>query len=418
MRGCPFKCRYCYYHKAFGSMRFYPEDCLAKLLDFAYAADSPVREIYLMDPTFNVRQGFRRLLKSMIGRRKDGVQPKLHTELRADLLEPQDVALFKEAGLVSAEIGLQTITPEALRAAGRKGDPEKIAAGVDLLKEAGIEVTTGIILGLPKDTPQGFSRTVKWLKKRQAYSVVHPFVLSVLPGNDFRAQAEPWACSTIRGPLLCPIYAYIPADALGEALLECERVFDMEMDYIAPPSLVDCGPGVLNSPDSAAYISKWIVHLGKRTVRDNLSRVLDKATDPFTIWFRGVYDEQGMISLLSEFTNANPHAVVHMVLEFNEPPPTSFFEAALQSAANPDLFLKPVLRTAVWGSEVININFYVILPDPENGNFRRRISRKYEAMASVIWDSRELRKEYWQAASDLFSSHGLSAGANSSLEGA
>lgn len=395
MRGCPFKCRYCYYHKAFGSMRFYPDDCLEKLLDFAYAADSPVREIYLMDPTFNVRQGFRRLLKSMIERRRKGAHPKLHTELRADLLEPQDVALFKEAGLASAEIGLQTITPEALRAAGRKGDPDKIAAGVDLLKEAGIEVTTGIILGMPKDTPQGFSRTVKWLKKKQAYSVVHPFVLSVLPGTDFRAQAEALGLQyNPRPPYFVQSTPTFPGDKLRTALLECEHVFDMEMDYVAPPSLVDCGPGVLNSADSAAYISKWIVNLGNEQWRDNLSRVLEKATDPFTLWFRGVYDEHGMISLLSEFTNANPHAVVHVVLELDDLPPTGFFEAALQSAANPDLFLNRYYEPLYGENEVININFHVIVPDPGNGVARRRILRKYEAMASVIWDLREARKEH------------------------
>jgi radical SAM superfamily enzyme YgiQ (UPF0313 family) len=395
MRGCPFKCRYCYYHKAFSSMRFYPDDCLEKLLDFAYAADSPVREIYLMDPTFNVRKGFRRLLRSMIKRRKNGTRPKLHTELRADLLEAQDVALFKEAGLASAEIGLQSITPEALLAAGRKGDPEKIAAGVDLLKKAGIEVTTGIILGLPEDTPQGFSRTLKWLKKKDAYSVVHPFVLSVLPGTDFRAQAEALGLQyNPRPPYFVQSTPTFPGDKFRTALLECERVFDMEMDYISPPSLVDCGPGVLSSADSAAYISKWIVEMGTDLWRENLSLVIDKATDPFTLWFKGVYDEQSMIFLLSEFTNANPHAVVHVVLELNEPPATDFFEAALQSAANPDLFLNRYYEPLYGAGEVININFYVILPDPGNGDAKRRMSRKYESMASVIWNSGEARKEH------------------------
>jgi hypothetical protein len=394
MRGCPFKCRYCYYHKAFSSMRFYPDDCLEKLLDFAYAADSPVREIYLMDPTFNVRKGFRRLLRSMIKRRKSGVRPKLHTELRADLLEPKDVALFKDAGLASAEIGLQTITSEALRAAGRKGDPEKIAAGVDLLKKAEIEVTTGIILGLPKDTPQGFSRTLKWLKKREAYSVVHPFVLSVLPGTDFRAQAEALGLQyNPRPPYFVRSTPTFPEDKFRTALLECESVFDMEMDYVAPPSLVDCGPGVVGSPDAAAYISKWIVRLGKDLWRESLSLVIDKATDPFTLWFKGAYDRESMISLLSDFTNANPHAVVHVVLESDEPPPADFFTAALQSAANPDLFLNRYYEPLYGEGEVININFYVILPDPGNEAVRRRISRKYDSTASVIWDSGEARKE-------------------------
>jgi radical SAM superfamily enzyme YgiQ (UPF0313 family) len=256
VRGCPFKCRYCYYHKAFQGLRFYPDDCLAKVLDFAYGVDSPVREIYLMDPTFNARKGFRTLLRSMARRRRRSGSPRLHTELRADLLDTNDVTLLKKAGLASAEIGLQTITPEALRSAGRKGDPDKIAQGVDLLKRAGIEVTTGIILGLPKDTPQGFNRTLKWLQKKEAYSVVHPFVLSVLPGTDFRANAKPLGLEyNPRPPYFVSSTPTFPGDKLRAALLECERVFDMEMDYIVPPSLVDSEPGILNVPESAAYIS-------------------------------------------------------------------------------------------------------------------------------------------------------------------
>lgn len=394
MRGCPFKCRYCYYHKAFARTRFHPENSLAKVLDFAYGPSSLVREVYLMDPTFNARKGFRKLLRSMERLRGNNDYPRLHTELRADLLDSQDVALFRRAGLASAEIGLQTVNSEVLRAAGRKGDPEKIAHGVDLLKKAGIEVTTGIIVGLPKDTPEGFSRTLRWLKKKEAYTVVHPFVLSVLPGTDFRARSEALGLRyNSRPPYFVRSTPTFPEEELKAALLECEQVFDMEMDYIVPPSLVDSGPEVLSSPESAPYISKWIVRPDNGRWREVVSQVVNNATDPFTLWFRGAYDPEDMLFILREFADANPHAVVHVVLELNEPPPPEFFDIALQRAGNPELFLNRYYEPLYGEGEVININFHVILLAPGSRIIRRKMLRRYDSIASVIWDSREFREE-------------------------
>ncbi len=112
VRGCPFHCRYCYYHKAFSNVREHPAGSIDEVLDLAYSDDSGVNEIYLMDPTFNVRPGFKRLTRSIAARRNLR-EIALHTELRADLLTPEDIDLLKDAGLKSAEVGLQTVNPAA-----------------------------------------------------------------------------------------------------------------------------------------------------------------------------------------------------------------------------------------------------------------------------------------------------------------
>jgi radical SAM superfamily enzyme YgiQ (UPF0313 family) len=393
VRGCPFRCRYCYYHKTFAGLRFHPPAAVEQALDFAYSLDSRVTELYLMDPTFNARKGFRKILKSMADRRsrKDIA---LHTELRADLLKPDDVRLLADAGLKGAEIGLQSVNPEALRAAGRTGDPEKIAAGVSLLKQAGIDVTTGIILGLPKDTPQEFRRTLKWLKDSDAYSVVHPFVLSVLPGTDFRASAiKLGIVYDPRPPYHVLSTPTFPEKEFGPALEECEAMFDMELDHIPPPSLVDRGVEVVSSPDQARYISKWIVDPGKPGALSLLRHVIPKATDPFTMWFRGAYDERTLLELLRKYADANPHAVLHVVLEFDElPRPDSLCEA-LEAAAQPDLFLNRSYRPLHGESTVVSVNFWVILPDPGSRRHRRELSARYEPTASVVWDTADTREE-------------------------
>jgi len=362
VRGCPFKCRYCYYHKAFHGVRLHPKASLEKVLDFAYNKESPVREIYLMDPTFNARQGFRGILASM-ARRRVRKDVAVHTELRPDLLSHEDVRLMSEAGLRSAEIGLQTTNTEALREAGRRGDPEKIARGANLLKDAGLQVTTGIIVGLPRDTLSCLSQTLKWLKATEAYSVVHPFVLSVLPGTDFRARAEELGLAYDQRP---PYYVRstptFPREAFRSALLECEQTFDMELDAIPLPSLVSSGAAVVTRPDKAEYISKWIIERPEEGHWESLRHeVIAKATDPFTVWFRGERTdccEAHMLRILREFVMANPHALLHVVLEFSEPPHQRFFRQALDSTADPGLFVNRSYQPLYEEGEVVNTQLY------------------------------------------------------------
>ncbi|MFH1113041.1 MAG: radical SAM protein [Pseudomonadota bacterium] len=396
LRGCPFRCRYCYYHKAFGSVRRHPVSTVQEVLRGAYGEGSGVREIYLMDPTFNAHPGFSKLLRYMASQRR-GEYPKLHTELRADLLTADHVKLLGDAGLASAEIGLQTTNPDALNLAGRTGSPENTARGVALLKDAGIEVTTGIILGLPGDSPRGFSATLKWLRDTEAYSVVHPFVLSVLPGTDFRARAGELGLNHHRRP---PYYVRSTGsfgpDDLRSALLECEDTFGIEMDAIAPPSLVDRGKAVIRRPGDADYVSKWIVNLDSVMPSRIPGSLLSKATDPFTFWFRGRRledSETAALGMLNDFAEANPHAVVHVVLEFDTLPGKTFFDKAVGVSSYPGSYLNRLYRPLYGEGAVVTPVFQIIWPDPGLSRVRETVQAAYGSAVTVVWDQVEVHLE-------------------------
>ena len=389
VRGCPYKCRYCYYHKAFKGVRRHPAETVEKVLDLAYDNNSTVREIYLMDPTFNATKNFRELLASMT-RRRNQKDVALHAEIRADLLDREDVDLLKGAGLTSAEVGLQTVNPASLRRAGRAEDSGKLSEGVLLLKQAGIEVTTGIILGLPEDTPEGFRNTLGWLKQTGSYSVVHPFVLSVLPGTYFRAHASTLGLKyDPRPPYYVRFTKTFPENEFRSALLECESVFDMELDHISVPSLVDRGPGVITSPDYSQYISKWIVDAGLQGFPKSLSQVIAKATDPFTFWFRGhaaSQAQEGIFSILREFGKSNPHTCVNVVMEYPKPPSTTFLQKAIDAIANPSLFLNRSYQPLYLEDEVVLPTLTLLLPDTGNRRAREAMRNEYDSLATIVWD--------------------------------
>ena len=83
---------------------------------------------------------------------------------RPDCLEDDVIALLKEINSVkpvSVELGLQTIQEETARYIRRGYAADVYYDAVRRLKDAGIEVVTHIILGLPGETPEMMIQTTK-----------------------------------------------------------------------------------------------------------------------------------------------------------------------------------------------------------------------------------------------------------------
>ena len=83
---------------------------------------------------------------------------------RPDCLPDEVVALLGDINRikpVSVELGLQTIHPESVKYIRRGYENEVYYDAIRRLKEAGIEVVTHIILGLPGETPQMAAQTTR-----------------------------------------------------------------------------------------------------------------------------------------------------------------------------------------------------------------------------------------------------------------
>lgn len=387
-RGCPFKCKYCFYHKSFAKVRFHSPDRLKHLFDFLYSDSCAVSEIYLMDPTFNARPDFRKIL-AVLTCLRERKSIRLHTELRSDLLSDQDIDLFVDSGLVSAEIGLQSTNPVALELASRSGDPEKVMRGALRLKEKGIEVTTGIILGLPGDSPQGFSKTMRDLKNSQGYSVVHPFVLSVLPGTDFRIEAQHLGLKYYNRP---PYHVYetdnFPKESLRDCLLEFESEFETELDHINPPSLVCDKELSIGCIEEAQYVSKWIVNSGTMIEERMVRMVCSKSTDPFTFWFRGELASGSMnwaARLLRIFCDENPYTSVHIVFENDSYPQINAIREVIDVAAQTGLYLNSYYHPLYREDEIISPVLWILIPDPGSVTKRTELMETYAPFGKIIW---------------------------------
>ncbi|HET7839605.1 MAG TPA: B12-binding domain-containing radical SAM protein, partial [Rectinemataceae bacterium] len=147
MRGCPMHCGYCFYGKDSDELRRYPDEIAYRVIEEAGKAG--VRELYLMDPSFHAQSALSDRLVALAKANTAGMA--LNAELRLESVTEEAGRLYAAAGLVSAEVGLQSINPKALEAVNRSWDRPSFERGAEILQKNRITVKTGCILGLPFD---------------------------------------------------------------------------------------------------------------------------------------------------------------------------------------------------------------------------------------------------------------------------
>lgn len=157
-RGCPFNCRYCLSSAEHG-VRFQPLEKVFRELQ--YFLDARVRQVKLVDRTFNCKRSHYRPILQYLLERDNGIT-NFHLEVSADLLEEEDLALLSRArpGLFQLEIGVQTTHPETAAAVDRLAPFERIAHAVEQIHRfRNIHCHLDLIAGLPQEGYADFARS-------------------------------------------------------------------------------------------------------------------------------------------------------------------------------------------------------------------------------------------------------------------
>ena len=185
MRGCPYLCKYCFYSKFYSDIRSFPEANLPLLFKAAQSFNVP--EIYLMDPSFNVVPQLEKRLALI--RRLNTTHIPIHTEIRLEAVTQEIAQSMKEAGFQSVEAGLQSVNEASLAAVSRTWNRDKFIRGAQLLTQQNIDVKTGVMLGLPYDTPEDFERTLDFVIQLGLEESMEIYPLSMIPGTQLRDQS-------------------------------------------------------------------------------------------------------------------------------------------------------------------------------------------------------------------------------------
>ena len=208
-RGCPLTCTYCRYHHLQKGVRALPAEAAARRVQELRAAGA--REIRFVDPTFNARADFIRLLELLAeinADRKLG----FYAELRADTLTPEQAALMAKINFIDVEVGVQSTDPNVLRTIRRPANIAQVERGIRFLTGAGVHVTLDLMYGLPEQTLDDVLRSIEWARGLGPNISIQCMQTLLLPGTDLREQAEQYGMKAM--PL--PPYGVVSTSTMSE----------------------------------------------------------------------------------------------------------------------------------------------------------------------------------------------------------
>jgi hypothetical protein len=312
MRGCPYRCSYCFYGKQYTTVRSYPAALLPELFGRARAAAVP--EIYFMDPSFNAAPGLPGRLGRIAGLNSTRIP--LHTEIRLEVVDRAVARLLADAGFRSVEVGLQSTNPKALREIRRSWNRERFLRGAELLKRHGVQARIGIIVGLPWDGLEELDATLSFLIDHDLTEGLEVYPLSVLPGTTLRARAQQlqirfmdlppyWVLSTNR----------LAEGGVPEALRLVEERLDAELFPPMVPALHDPAPGLtgyldLRTPGSTRGLLRRRPHLGSSVTVHVSGSQLARSSE-----LAALEEAAGWLR------STHPYALVQLLVEAEQIPP-------------------------------------------------------------------------------------------------
>ncbi len=313
IRGCVFKCKFCYYPKSYDALYFVDEEKV--IANLRHARDAGATEVVLLDPTLNQRKDFDGFLK-LLARENHDRQFTYFGELRAEGIRPETAQLLREANFTEVEIGLQSIDPQAQTLMDRKNNLKAFERGVSAMMDAGIKVKVDLIIGLPGDTIASVRRGFDYLASSQLFTSTQVFNLAILPGTAFRQEADQLGLKFQPRP---PYYVYetptLQTADLYQLMEEAQEVFDSEWDPMTEPKL--------EFDSHAQPIPCVQFDLDATADSDPSSQSLplppaEKLSQALAVWFQSEDfrpHRARMERTLAKILKDNPHSTLQIVLE-------------------------------------------------------------------------------------------------------
>lgn len=166
--GCPYHCEFCDIPALYGNHpRLKTPQQILEELDAILAAGNP-GAIYFVDDNFvGNRKAVMQLLPHLIEwQKKRGYPVQFACEATLNLAQsPKILAMMREAYFCTVFCGIETPEPEALRSIAKDHNLSlPILEAVKILNSYGLEVVSGIIMGLDTDTPDTADRILEFIR--------------------------------------------------------------------------------------------------------------------------------------------------------------------------------------------------------------------------------------------------------------
>ena len=192
-RGCPFKCTFCCIPNTQGvkmQMRD-PQD----IADYVrHYCEKGVNNFFLSDDNIARNKEWAQVFDALAkSKRKHGLKYQMIIE--ADTVAykiPGFIEKARAAGVTDVFLGLESIDPDTIKAAGKKHNrAANVRDMFDAWYQAGCVTISGFIVGFPGDDAQKIKRNIDTLVEEYAGEIFTLSVLTPLPGSvDHKRLAE------------------------------------------------------------------------------------------------------------------------------------------------------------------------------------------------------------------------------------
>jgi len=186
-RGCVFTCNFCFYNKDY-SIRNRRFDLPRVKEEIRYWLEQDVRQIFLMDPVFNLNSERAKEICRFIVEHNHRRVP-FHTEVWAEFIDDEMAQLFAAANFAFIEVGLQTSDHAVLEIVERRFKRQQFIEGIGFLKKHELKFELQLIAGLPGETLETFRRSLDFAATLDPPQLA-AFNLMILPGTELWRKAD------------------------------------------------------------------------------------------------------------------------------------------------------------------------------------------------------------------------------------
>jgi uncharacterized Fe-S cluster-containing radical SAM superfamily protein len=315
VRGCAYRCAYCYYHKQAPRLRTFPLERIFK--EVARALNQGLGEIVFLDPCFSRRPNLEALLDGLATCNPDR-RLCFHAECNVETIDQGMAKKMAQAGFVQLEVGLQSINKGTLRNIHRSFHPRRFLQGVRFLQDCGIEVMVDVMAGLPGDTLSDICGSLDWVIDREAYDYLMLYPLSLMPGTELHQRASEFGlCAMPHPPYLLTRSSTLTALEMNQAFRYYETSMEEEVTPLEMPLMLDASLNHFGLPEGLRSRIEW----SRPEAIETLSRPGPPTAYAFTVSMTSeVLREPGLwMPVLKDYLEKNPFGLLSI-----EVPPDSF----------------------------------------------------------------------------------------------
>lgn len=192
MRGCPFGCGYCVWGGKRSKMEYFPVERALKEIEIIYNNPN-VKHVLFVDSNMLLKR--KRAIQILEHIKKQKYYKNIFTRMSLDVrsINEELTRILATLPRFSFDFGLQTVTPDALECIDKhRVSANRVKEKVELMKKwvPNIKIGIDLMIGLPRDTLDGFKKTLDFCFSLEPYRFFMAYPICLLPGTRFYEEKD------------------------------------------------------------------------------------------------------------------------------------------------------------------------------------------------------------------------------------